>query len=201
MAPTPLTATYRLTWNYTSMLLPHVLRCYLDCVASADPSGFDNVPRAGFASTGVSDLVDPMWTILAPFYKPADASFGTTTLEHYVAGSWIPLWGATTAVVPTSANANRAAFGRCIAGKTTGNKHVKAYFYESDLFVAAKIASYAAGSVRDQALIDYFFQVVGVANPDSAYVWRMSRGKEYASRWLALIDDSNEKLRRVRHVK
>jgi hypothetical protein len=183
------------------MLLPHVLRCYLKCQASGDASGYDFVPRGAGAPQGVSTLVDPLWNNLAPFYKPSDASFGITTLDHLVSGSWIPIYSQATTVVGTSSNANRAAFGRCIACKTTGNKHLKLYFYESDLFVAAKLTSKAAGSVRDQDLWEYMVNTDGSPTITDAWMWRVSRGGEYADRLLAMIDDSNEKLRRVRHVK
>lgn len=199
--PTPLTVTFRATWNYVSKSLPHVLRMYLDCVNSSDASGRDTVARAGYSNVGVSTIVDPLWTVLAPFYKPDDASFGIFLLEGQEFGGWIPLWSTSTTVVPTSANANRAAFGRCIACKTIGNKHLKAYFYESDLFVAAKQSAWADGSTRDKALWDYFMPHTGTAANTDAYAWRMNKGGDYTSRLLALIDDSNEKLRRVRHVK
>ncbi len=201
MGPTPQVATFKLVWNYTSLSLPHKLQCYLDCSSSGDPSGHDAVMRGAFVPTGVSTLVDPMWTVLGPFYHSADTSFGSTVLYQLVTGAWVPLWSATTTVTPSSTPINRAANQNCIAMKTTDNKHLKMFFYEANYIGVGKAISLGALTSPERAIVDYFAGTGVTPLNTDAWAWRVNKGKTYASRWLALVIDYNDKLRRMRGLR
>jgi hypothetical protein len=188
-------------WRYTVRDFVHKCQMYLKATPSGDDSGYNAVPRGAFVPPGVSDLMDPLFTVMAPFYKSDTASFNGMTLEHLVSGGWVPIYSATTAVTPTGSAANDQAFGYCVAGKTTDNKHLKAYIFEGHFGTVSKISGYGGAGAGDQAVIDYFFNVGGGAANTDAYAWRTNRGETYADRFLAVVIDSNEKLRRIRRIK
>lgn len=201
MAPTPLTAPYRLTLQYTVGLLVHKARYYLRCVTSADPMGFDTVARPGFTNVGVSTIGARIWGAIAPFYDPAATTFDSEVLEANVAGAWVYVASQAAAVAPSGSGAYAPASMVTFSGKDTSNKNMPVFFYEQFFGGFIKANSYGALSANNKVIANRFFNAGGTAvNADPA-AWRVSRGSFYSQRFLALVADSNEKLRRIRGIK
>jgi hypothetical protein len=200
MPPTPLTATYRMAFKYTVSGFQHKCQMFLDCVAGAGTPPYDTVPRAGGAAAAVSTLVDAFFNKIKTYYKSADTSFQGADLEHRVGTEWQWVATITTSVTPTGSVAFQPANGDCFMGKDTDNKRLPAFIYEGDFGSPTKLVSLPTPGSDNRNMVDYFFGTGVIADTD-AYIWRMSRNKKYAGHWLSIVVDSNEKLRRFRHIK
>jgi hypothetical protein len=174
---------------------------YLRCSPSADASGFDTIARSGYANVGVSGLGEVIADIWKPYYDPADSSFDYVLLEANVAGAWIYVWSNAITTVPTGSGTYAKASGVCFSGKDTANKNFPVYAYE---IVGGggsfKANSYAVLSVAAKWVANQYFNAGGTANEYAPVAWRVSRGSVFSQRWLALVQDSNQKLRRLRNI-
>lgn len=201
MAPTPLVAPYRLTLKYTVSGLGHKFGWYLRTAASADPFGFNTVARAGFSAAGVSTLGAAWWNKIKAFFDPSYCSFDSELLEANVGGSWLYIASQAATVAPTGSGAPLISMGICLSGKDTANKNFPVYIYEGIAGVTQKVTSYAALNAGIAAMVNAVFNAGGTAVDADPVAWRVSRGNYYSQRWLAFVNDSNEKLRRIRHIK
>lgn len=201
MAPTPLLATFRLIFRYTVAAVVHKAQFYLPTVPSLDISGYNTNPRGGFAGVGVSTLGNAFFTIIAPFYRPADTSFDSWELLERVGSVWAFRSAGAITVVPTGTIAYQPANQYCIAGKDTGNKNLPRYVYEGAFGTALKITSVGGLVSVARAMVNYHFDPDHGAINTDAFAWSYSRGLQYANRWLSSVVDTNEKLRRVRRIK
>lgn len=200
MAPTALTAPYRLTFRYTVGGLVHKTHYYLRCVASGDPMGFDTIARPGFANAGVSTLDFGIWTNQKTFYNPAESTFNDMVLEANVGGAWVYVAAQVATVVPTGSGTYAPAGMETWSGKDTANKNFPVYWYEKPFPGFVKVSSYAAMSAANKAIANAYFNAGGTAVSADPAAWRVSRGSFYSQRFLALITDSNQKLRRIRGI-
>ncbi len=199
--PTPLTALYRVTFKYTVSLFQHKTRMYINVVASGDPSGYNTVPRPAYPAVGVSLLADAFFLPLTPYFGNANSTFDGILLEHRDGTEWVPLWSGGTVRTPGFVGYGIAAMMYTVSGKDQINRAIPAYIYEGKNVGIDKLSSYTALDANAKALVDYFYDTTGALLGAAAYAWRISRGGSYASRWLALVFDTNEKLRRLRHIK
>lgn len=198
--PTPITAPFRLGFLYTVDNLQHRCNFYLNTTASGDPTGKNTVARPGFVGVGLSAAISRFFTRMAPFYDPADTTFNGALLEANTAGGWLfTAFGATT-VVPTGGGAYQKAQGLCYSGKDLNNRNLPTYLYEVTSTEILKVSSFTALSAASQAMTDSLFNVSGAADANDPVAWRFSRGLFYSQRWLALVADSNQKLRRIRGI-
>jgi hypothetical protein len=86
------------------------------------------------------------------------------------------------------------------SGRDTANKPFNVNMYETPFPGFIKVNSYAALSGGNQDLTNYWFNAGGTADNYSAVAWRVSRGSFYSQRWIALVADSNQHLRRLRGI-
>jgi len=201
MAPTPITANYRISFKYTVDLFQHRANMYLDCTASGDPSGYNTVARAGFAPVGVSELEQWFFTAIQTYFDPTWASFDGYDLYVESAGSFIPVASGVATITPDGSGAVQLANGGCVSMKDAFNRNMPFYFYEGLVGIPNKISSYAALSVAGKYLVNYLTNAGGTATDFFAYAWRQARSGVYVDRWIANVTDSNEKLRRLRRIK
>jgi hypothetical protein len=200
MPPTPLTAPYRLTFQYTVDGLTHKQRLYLKCTPSADASGFNTIARSGYSGVGVSLLEDRWSLIMRPYYNAAETTFDSWLLEANVAGAFIFVAGGTFTHVPTGSGVYAPASGVVFSGRDTANKPFNVNMYETPFPGFIKVNSFAALSSGNQDIANYWFNAGGTADDYSAVAWRVSRGGFYSQRWIALVADSNQHLRRLRGI-
>jgi len=200
MPPTPLSAPYRLTFQYTVGSLTHKQRLYLRCSPSADASGFDTIARSGYGNVGVSLLENRWATRNAPFYDTSDTTFDSWLLEANVSGAFIFVAGGAFTASPTGTGTYAPAGGVVFSGRDTANKPFNVNQYETFFPGFLRIASYSALSANNQALANYWFNAGGSSDDYDAVAWRVSRGSFYSQRWIALVADSNQHLRRLRGI-
>lgn len=201
MAPTPLTANWRVTFKYTVDNFTHKAQYYLETSLSADPSGFNTLPRPGFAPVGVSTLGDRFFGVIAPFYAPADTTFDSWELWGRSGTVFVFLSAGAISSIPTGTVAYQKANGYCVAGKDDDNKNMPHYMYEGAFGTALKVRSVAGLVSAARLYVNYHFNPDVVATDTDAYAWSESRGGALADRWLAAIVDTNESLRRKRGIK
>jgi len=196
-----LSVNYRLTFLYTVALLQHKRQNYLSCVASGDASGYDTVARAGFGAAGVSTLSNRFFSTFAPYYRTADCSFNGWLLETRSGTTWVFVAQGATTVSPSGSGAQALAFGFEIVGKNSNNHVMHNPIYETNALDVNKYRDYSAMSATLKGAVDYYFNVGLTDINTDAYAWKRSRGGFFATRWLAVVTDTNEKLRRVRRIK
>jgi hypothetical protein len=199
--PTPITASHRVTFLYTVAGLQHHQRNYCTAIASADPTGYDLVGVQIPGGVPLSTVADPLFTKLAPFYKNNNCTLDGLILEHRSGTTWIFDASTPTAAGPAVGSGNVLASGFCLSGKDTTNQNFPVYFYEGIESGPVKSNSFGALSGAEQALIDAYWNTGGGGVAVDPWNWRLSRGTAHPQRWLALVVDSNEKLRRLRRLK
>lgn len=197
--PTPISATHRISVSYTVSLFTHTQRHLCDAVVGSGASGFDLLPRPGFSAVDVDAAAQALGNRMGPFL-PAGSAFAGYVLEELVSGEYIPQFsGSISAAV--GVGTFRPAFGYVIVGKSSDNRTVQIPTYEGDYGTPTKVSNYASLAPADKLYVDFFFNVTGTAGDTWAYNWKRSRGDLFMRRWLAIVIDSNEKLRRKRHIK
>ncbi len=201
MPPQPLTADWRLEFQYTVLGFTHKHHEFLDVVPSADPMGHSTVPVNGGTTQGVSLLVDPFFTAWETWFSMADADFVGAVLQQYNAGSWDYVAFHATSVSPANEGTTVKSSMWDVSGKTNPPFNIHAYMYEGVFGVGDKETSYAAQNTPSKALIDYFFNTGSGALATAAYYWATSKSGAPRDRWLAIVADTNEKLRRLRRIK
>lgn len=199
--PTPIAAPYRLSFLYTVGTFQHKTRFFLNVDPSGDSSGFDTVPRSGYATVGLSIAVNTLYTLMAPFWANADTDFDFAVLEQRVGTTYVFVNNVTTTVTPTGTGAFQPANQTCFSGKSSAQRNAPVYFYEGIFGQANKISSPASLSGALAAMADALWNVFGTAADDSPYVWSVDRGNAVRKRFLAYVVDTNEKLRRIRRIK
>lgn len=196
-----LLAEYKLTFRYTVSGFQHALNVLCDVVSSADPSGYDLLHQAGTVNCPVSAADVGVFTMMAPFYDPADASFDDVTLWHLVGGSYVYVYAYATAQVPTGSSGFDASMGICLSGKDQHNRRFPVYLYEGAFGLSHKDTSYAALNTANKNLIDVFWNVGGSFDHFYPWSYRLTRDSTgHTGRWLANVIDSNQKLRRARRI-
>lgn len=201
MPPSPLTATHRLTVNYTVVTFPHKMRLFCSLTPSGDSTGFDFVNIRGLANIAGSAVCDRWATVLGPFFSTTDTTFDSFIGEERVGTAFVPVFSHVTAIPPSGPGTAVAAADCDITGKDADNLPVHNYYFEGKDPVPLKRKSYAALVAAEKTLVDYFFNTGGVAAAADAWYWRTSRNQVNPVRWLAIVRDSNEKLRRLRKIK
>jgi len=202
MPQEPLVANYRLIFRYTVATEQHKHQSYLECTASGDASGFDAIGRVGGGgNVGVSTLVDPFFLIWAPFYRTADTTFDSWELQKRTGGSFFFIASGAATQAPTGTPGAVLATGICVSGKDALNHNLPRYMYDTNVAVPLKDASYGAMGASEKGIVDYYFNV-GLAPLSTDYWnWGISKGGYIPNHWLAVVADSNEKLRKIRGLK
>jgi len=200
MPPTPLVAPYRLTLQYTVAGKRHIARYYLRCVSSADAWGFNTIPRSGYTAVGASTIGARVWGAIAVFYDAANTTFDSELLEANVAGAWIYVASQAAASGPGGSGAYAPAGMVTFSAKDTAGKNMPVFFYEMFFPGFIKVSSYAALSASNKVIADRFFNAGGGAVNADPVAWRVSRGSFFSQRWIAMVTDSNQKLRRIRGI-
>jgi hypothetical protein len=199
--PTPITVSWRLTFKYTVRGFQHRAQHFLDVVTSADPSGYDAIGRVTLGNQGVSSLEGRFFTMIAPFYQASTCSFDGYLLEELVSGSWVYRFSDVASVAPSGSTIAQLAFGYGMFGKYEDNTRDNRYIYEVPLTAPNRYTAFGSLAAADQALVDYYFNVSGSPNSEDAWNWEMSRGSSRPQRWISVVIDTNEKLRRLRRIK
>jgi hypothetical protein len=199
--PTPLVPNHRLIFRYTVGGLQHKQTFYVGLTASGDVTGFDTIARSGFAATGLHNAIEVWFQKMAPFYDPGDSSFDSATVEVLISGTWIFLSAYTPSAVPTASGDYVVAGSMAFSGKDTANLNFPVYLLEPIILIPKKNNSLAAMDANSQAVAISLFNVDGSAIDQDPVAWRLSRGGLYSQRWLAQVTDTNERLRRIRHIK
>ncbi len=200
MAPTPLSAQWRVTFKYTVAGFQHRHQMYCNAVASADPSGYSVVGQVIVGNVGVSTLANPFFTLWEPYYVTPETTFDGWEFHRFVSGAWLFRAAGTTSVTPTGTGSAQLSMGFAVVGKDFANKFLPAYMYEGLVGTTAKHSSYSAQTTIEKAITDYYFRQSGTVINTDAWNWRCSRGTSIPQRWLSNVIDSNQKLRRLRHI-
>jgi hypothetical protein len=200
MAKQVLTAPYRVRFLYTVQTLQHKLACYCDVQASADPTGYDLKVRPGFTALGLSVAVDTFFGPFHDFFNPSTTSFDGALLEKRNGTSWEFVATVPTTVAVDGTPAVNLAIGACFSGKDALNRRILCYMFEGAFGLPNKLTSYAALNSSNKAIVDLFFNIGAVADGSYPYAWRTSQDGQYATRWLAQVIDTNQKLRRLRRI-
>jgi len=201
MAPNPITATHRVIFRYTVDGFQHKLQKYAEAIPSADPTGYDLIGQNGLGTVGFSNVADAIATVLAPFYNAAETTFNACELwvrsgtQFFFVVSTIPT------VVPTALVAQVKGYQYAINGKNSAGQNLNTFLYETPLVVPTKVSSFAALPAADKALVDFFYNPGGTAAADSAWNWSQARDIWKVDRWLSVVIDTNEFLRRKRGIK
>jgi hypothetical protein len=174
---------------------------YLLAQASGDASGFDAIARSGFSNQGVTDLMTNWWVRMQGLYKPTDTVFGNALLEGQFLGSYVPLYAESNTVVPTGSAVREKAAGTTYFMKSTDNIKMPVALYEMSMGIPNKYIAYGSIDTVNQGILDGLANAGGTAGPFDPWAWRVSRNATYCARWLSLITDTNEKLRRRRGIK
>jgi hypothetical protein len=199
--PTPITAPYRLTFQYTVDSLAHKARFYCDAHPSADPSGFDVSARGGSPAQGVSTLGNAFFLKAAPFYNVATSSFDSWLLEVRSGTTWLFATAGAITQAPTGAGLVQIANALAITGRATDNSQYPRYIFEGTFGSSDKFTALGALNANARALVNYYYNPDATASATAAYFWALTRGGAFAQRWLAFVIDTNEKLRRLRRIK
>jgi hypothetical protein len=199
--PTPITAPYRVIFKYTVDRLQHKKQSYLECSASADPSGFDTVPRTGFSPAGVSTLGERLFLRMAPFYDPAVTSFDSWQLEQRTGLSWIFISSGTITQVPTGSGGYEIANAVAITGNGGPNRRFNRFLYEGKFGSATRYTAPNSLASVARALVNHFWNIDGTCIDTDAWAWEVQRGNNFPVHWIAWVTDTNEKLRRLRRIK
>jgi hypothetical protein len=202
MPPTPLVDGWRVTFKYTVDLMQHRCQMYCDTVVSGDSTGYDLVARGGFSNPGFSTIGNAFFNAIVDFYNAANCSFDSAILEEFLSPvGWVVRATTVPSVSPTGAGTPKQAMMKAIPGKAGDNTNLPWYIYETDEISISKLTGYSGLSSRNKRLVDYMWNSGGVATDPMAFAWRLSRGGSYPQRWLSMVNDSNEKLRRLRGLK
>jgi len=201
MPITPLIPSFRLTFPYIVDGFAHAFHYYLLASPSVDASGYNTVSRSGFANTGVSTLPARVWTYISPYWKAADTTFGNAHLDRLTFGAWVPVWTEANAITPAGSAAREFAAGLTVFMKSTDNLKMPIVFYELPMGIPNKFISYASLDAVTKGIVDDYANHSGTAGVLSPYAWRVSRNATYTDRWLSVVTDTNEKLRRKRNIK
>jgi hypothetical protein len=199
--PTPLTAPYRLALLYTTGLFQHKTRFYLDAAAAIGGSGWITQPRSPFATEDIQDVVNQVFTKMAPFYHTPDGTFDGWLLELRSGTTWVYQASGTTTATPSGSAAYEKANELAVTGKDTDVKNLPTYFYEGQFGVAFKGNSPGSLGTPVRALANSIYNIDGTASSLDPWAWSFSRNQQFRQRWLAVVIDTNEKLRRLRRIK
>lgn len=198
----PLTANFRIVFPYVCALEPHKLECYLDCVASADPSGYNTVARTGYTNQGVSAVMSRVWTKLSGVFSSTDASFGNATLYQRFGTVFSPVYTESNTITPSFAGDSLKSYGSVFFQRATNRTKMPLYLLEWALDAEiTKVTSYASLGAALKSLTDGFMNAGGTAINTDPYAWRMSKDSNYGTGFVSWVNDTNEKLRRIRKVK
>lgn len=201
MGPSPITVSHRLVYRYTVGTFPHRHVEFVNLTPTGDPTGFSTIPVNGGASQGCSLLADALFGVLDVWYNSTTVTFDAMDIEERSGDTWIPITSVVPTAVPTSSTAYTTAFGVDISGKNENNHSIHAYFYEMSIAKSFKYVAYSSMSADYKELVDFFYNVGGSTPATSAYYWAVSRDEYWRNRFLSVVGDSNEKLRRMRGIK
>ena len=201
MAKQELTAPYKLVYKYTVSLLQHKTTMFCDVVPAT--AFADNLITCRPGKTGMEagGALDAYFTMLAPFFMPSISSFDGGELWVRSGTEWIFVNAGTTTVVGSAESGPDLAMGGCIMGKDALNRRMSTYVFEGIVGLTQKLTNYSTMANSYKALAAGFFNANGAAGGHDPYWYRTSADGEFAQRWLSIVVDSNEKLRRIRHIK
>jgi hypothetical protein len=199
--PTPITSPFQVRMLYTIDGLQHHCNFYCDLTLSGDVTGYDTVPNLAFSSVGVSEAIDGFFTLLAPFYDDADTTFDGATIWERVDNTYEYRSSGTTSVAGTATGAYEKANGLCVAGRDIKNQFLPTYIYEGRFGVAFKGNSPGSLGSSVRALAGGIYDIDNDATDDEPFAWSHSRDQWRRKRWLSVVVDTNEKLRRIRGLK
>lgn len=199
--PTPITSPYLVRFLYTVDHLQHKANFYCDLVPSGDSSGYNTVPRGGFSAVGISVACDQFFDLLAPFYDDADTTFDGFTIWQRVGTTYDFLSSGSTSVAGSATGAYEKANALCVAGRDIQNQFLPFYIYEGRFGVAFKGNSAGSLGSSVRALAGGIYNIDDDALDEEPWAWSHSRDQWFRKRWLSVVVDTNEKLRRERGLK
>lgn len=198
MPSTPLSVSFRLTFPYTVQAYQHVQHLYLKTTASADPSGYDMVARAGYVAQGVSTLISHFWNVLVACLSTVDATYQAAHLDHLVSGAWIPLWYDASTGVGTNVATTNQAQEIVLSGYTTSHEKVKVVSFEHNLVGIKRYVAISSMPAAYKAYTGYFFGNNVAPVDTDAYAWATGRDGTYIGVWISMVVAYNRRLRRKR---
>lgn len=200
MAKQALLPTFRLSFPYTVNSMAHVFHLYLRTAASADPSGYNTVPRPGSGAVGVSTVTSVVWTAIKTNYKSTETTFGNAHLDQLVSGSWVPIWYETNAVTPTAGGTAAPASLMTLSGYTTSHEKFKLTLMELYLTIPYRWTSRASAPSSLQSILDQFFNANSTATDTSPWAWVVDRDNTYLSTWISVVGALSKHWRRKRNL-
>lgn len=200
--PTPITATHRIVFPYTVLLLPHVHRLYLHAVTGGGTSGFNTSPRTGHGAVDVQAAMTAVWNNLLNIFDVTGAStvFGNAILEERSGTTWNPVYVESNSVQPTGSSTPIQAAMVQVSLKTVDFKRYNVVILEPDIAFPKKVTAVSALSTPDRHFVD-FYAGTGTPTDTDAYAWSVSRGNAFVGSFLSWVTDTNERTRRERHLK
>jgi hypothetical protein len=189
---TPLSASYRLEFPYTSAGRPHKIRAYAR-IATLTPS------ITLEARDGATEID---WTLAAAQFAdamsevmPSGSTFGTVTLQHKTGLVWVPI--ATTAVSQSVAGTAMPATQVTMVLRTTTFKKIRWTMLDTNQAAPAHASGVpGSGVIHGTAA---FFYNTGSNDPSDPYFWQVGRDNQYLAdaSFVGWTVDLNDKVRRA----
>lgn len=196
MAPTPITATHRMTIFYTVALFPHRIHLYVDAYSSVLLTSGWGITTFDLDTLDAGDAASGFGTLLSEYIE-ADDHVDSWLLEEYSSGAYIFKASGTLGTAGThSATGQRSGAQLTIFFRDTANKPLKIVVGEPTLAVFSRYAS-GAGVPSDIDAISDSMLLAGGGNLGN---WVRSRGDRQRDRFISVVGTLNRKLRRARGI-
>lgn len=193
--PTPISAPYRVTFNYTVDGLSHNMRQYCDAQPDIlDSTGWALVGHSLLGNPGLSVAAQAVWALLQPMYEAVVASFNGAVLEQRVGVAYVPIASYFTGSTPTNTGYNKAAQNTFFFYGPSRNIH-KLVLFENAFGAPVKVTS-LGGLPADLLAI-----VNSCSSPSGAFDignWAMDRAGQTGMTWVSYVSSLNRKVRRRR---
>lgn len=193
MAPTPITASHRITFPITSAGFVHKARYY--CNATLVGGLYELTDPGGGANVPWHDAVDQLSVLLGDMYSAADSVFGTALLETYAGGPYLPTATHTPSNQPAVALSYKPAWGLTISLYDSLFYMAKSYLLES---VYGTEFRFVTRPVGDTALDAYLTSILAPPGAADLGHWMRSRAARQITSFIAAVSDPNDKIRRRR---
>jgi hypothetical protein len=142
--------------------------------------------------------MDALWTAIKASMDSANTTFGQSTLEEFVSGSYVPLASYNTAVTPTGSGIYVLSSQHTFFFRGTTHSIFKLVLIERFYPGYPRQTAYASLDAADKTLVDAF------VNPDSSGLnpnaWAQSFKGDYVNNWSSFTYMLNRRERRRRGI-
>jgi len=196
MAPTPRTATHRLTIDYTVVGFAHKIHLYVAAYPSILLTSGWGLTTFSTDTMDAGAAADAFANSLKE-YLEADDSINGWVLEEWSGAELLFKAAGSLNIVGThSANVQRAGVQLTLFFRDTANKAMKIVISEPTVAVFSRYATSGAVPADIDAISDSMMDTAPLALGD----WVRSRGNRQRDRFISVVGTLNRKLRRARGI-